>query len=205
MASGGDRPGRGSGEERRGLGSRLSDWVNRVGLGVLDLIRPTYVRKRTRRFGIGAGTSVVDYGCGPGRYTVELARQVGPAGKVVAVDTNPWTVEGVRAKCSRLGLGNVTALSARGFDSGVADGFADCIVAIDMFFLIRDTGAFFEELRRIAKPGCILIIDGGHISLAETRRRIEKIGLWRVTGQDRDFLRCSLVDPRSRRHGNGGR
>jgi ubiquinone/menaquinone biosynthesis C-methylase UbiE len=37
---------------------------------------------------IGAGHSVVDYGCGPGMLSLELAARVGPAGRVHAVDIN---------------------------------------------------------------------------------------------------------------------
>jgi ubiquinone/menaquinone biosynthesis C-methylase UbiE len=38
-----------------------------------DAVYPT-VARRTRGFGIKPGMTVVDYGCGPGRYTFPFAR-----------------------------------------------------------------------------------------------------------------------------------
>jgi ubiquinone/menaquinone biosynthesis C-methylase UbiE len=39
-----------------------------------------------QRAGIGSGDTVVDIGCGPGFTTLDLARAVGPGGRVIAVD-----------------------------------------------------------------------------------------------------------------------
>ena len=36
-----------------------------------------YIDKRVRKFGIVEGMTVVDYGCGPGRYTIRFAKLVG--------------------------------------------------------------------------------------------------------------------------------
>ncbi len=41
--------------------------------------------KRVATFGIREGMTVVDYGCGPGRYTTRFAKLVGEKGKVYAV------------------------------------------------------------------------------------------------------------------------
>jgi len=51
----------------------------------MDFIYP-YVKKRSKTFGISEGMTVIDYGCGPGRYTTEFAKIVGEKGKVYAVD-----------------------------------------------------------------------------------------------------------------------
>ncbi len=39
--------------------------------------------------GIRKGSVVVDYGCGPGRYTIPVARMVGKEGRVYAIDIHP--------------------------------------------------------------------------------------------------------------------
>lgn len=39
-----------------------------------------------RRHGIEPGMTVLEVGPGNGRYTLETARRVGPAGKVIAID-----------------------------------------------------------------------------------------------------------------------
>ena len=48
---------------------------------LVDLIFP-YINRCLKKFGVKEGMTVVDYGCGPGRYSTKLARLVGPEGKV---------------------------------------------------------------------------------------------------------------------------
>jgi ubiquinone/menaquinone biosynthesis C-methylase UbiE len=50
---------------------------------VMDFFFP-YIDKRVKSFGIQGGMTVVDYGCGPGRYTERFVRLVGETGKVYA-------------------------------------------------------------------------------------------------------------------------
>jgi len=52
---------------------------------VIDFLSP-YINKRVRKFGIKEGMTVVDYGCGPGRYAVKFAELVGENGRVYAVE-----------------------------------------------------------------------------------------------------------------------
>jgi len=56
------------------------------------LLPPQMVLSET---GIKNGHVVVDYGCGPGRYTITVARMVGKKGKAYAVDIHPLAIEKV--------------------------------------------------------------------------------------------------------------
>lgn len=58
------------------------------------------------------GMAVLDAGCGPGRVTVPLARRVGPAGSVTAVDLQAGMLARAEAKALAAGLGNVTFVQA---------------------------------------------------------------------------------------------
>ncbi len=156
---------------------------------ILDFFHP-YVAKRTDLFGIAPGMTVVDYGCGPGRYTVEIARLVGATGKVFAVDIKDIALKIVTQKATKLSLRNIETHLAKGYQSGIADHVADMVVAIDMFFGIPDPQAFLAELARISKDSATLVIDGGHISPKETRARIEKTNIWPVIESGKDFFKC---------------
>ncbi len=156
---------------------------------VLDFVYP-YVARRARTFGLQEGTTVVDYGCGPGRYTVQLARLVGPAGKVYAVDVHELAVAAVQEKVQRQGLNNVIPVLAHGYDSGLPDGVADMVCAIDMFFSVREPTIFLRELKRITKPGGVLVIDDGHQSRAMTKAKLLASGCWVIVEERRDHLQC---------------
>lgn len=176
---------------RRGS-ERMSDFSFRgmeLLFRIIDFVHP-YIDKRVQKFGIQPGMTVVDYGCGPGRYTTSFAHLVGDRGRVFAVDIHELAIEGVKKRIQKQGLKTVTPVLAKGYDSGIPDGVADIVCAIDMFFGINDPSAFLKELRRITDPEGFLIIDDGHQSRKETKRKIATSGYWEVTEESKDHLRC---------------
>jgi ubiquinone/menaquinone biosynthesis C-methylase UbiE len=156
---------------------------------VVDSLYP-YIDKRVRRFGIQDGMTVVDYGCGPGRYTTRFARLVGERGKVYAVDIHELAIEAVEKKMAKQGLVNVEPVLARGYDSGVPDDVADVVCAIDMFFAVREPTVFLGELKRIARPEGVLVIDHEHQTREKLKRKILDSGHWVIEEESRDHLKC---------------
>ena len=82
--------------------------------------------------GVAPGDTVVDYGCGPGYFTLAAARLVGPAGTVYAVDLEPRMVELVRRRAAEAGLANVTAVASDGTRAALPDGIADYVVCVQI-------------------------------------------------------------------------
>ncbi len=151
------------------------------------------IDRRVQTFGIRPGMTVVDYGCGPGRYTTRFARLVGEGGRVYAVDVHELAVQEVQKVAHRLGLPNVTAVLARGYDSTLPAGTADMVCCLDIFFGVRDPTALLAELKRIAKPGGVLIIDDGHQPRSATLAKLRASGQWAVAAQTRDHLTCTPI------------
>jgi ubiquinone/menaquinone biosynthesis C-methylase UbiE len=137
--------------------------------------------------------TVVDYGCGPGRYTTRFAQLVGEEGRVYAVDIHELAVEAVKRKITELGLRNVEPVLAGGYDSRLPDQVADIVCALDIFFGIQEPTPFLGELRRITKPDGLLIIDDGHQPRRETLRKLLDSGHWVVVEESKDHLKCRLV------------
>jgi len=164
---------------------RGMEWLFRI----IDFVHP-YIDKRVQNFGIQPGMTVVDYGCGPGRYTASFAHLVGDRGSVFAVDIHELAIEGVKKRIQKQGLKTVTPILAKGYDSGIPDGVADIVCAIDMFFGINDPSAFLKELRRIIHKDGFLVIDDGHQSRRETKRKIAASGYWEVMEESKDHLKC---------------
>ena len=65
-----------SGPKWAELGDVIDAQIAPVGLAAMDAAEP------------GGGERVLDIGCGCGQTTVELARRVGPAGRVLGVDVS---------------------------------------------------------------------------------------------------------------------
>jgi ubiquinone/menaquinone biosynthesis C-methylase UbiE len=103
---------------------------------------------------IGPGLRVVDYGCGPGHMSVELARRVGPTGQVFAVDINPEFLERTRARAEREGFGDrVEALQTDGERLPLADGAADRVLCKNVLEYVPDPEGTAREFFRVLAPG----------------------------------------------------
>lgn len=157
---------------------------------MMDIIMPRYVPNRVKWFDIKDGMILVDYGCGPARYTKHFSERVGENGKVYAVDVQPLAVKSAESVVKRHGLCNVETRLADGYNSGVTDNVADVVYALDMFHGVANPTHLLAELKRIAKDGATLVIDDGHQSRTETKAKIARSGCWEIIYEDRSHLKC---------------
>lgn len=155
---------------------------------IQDLIWPP--GRLLDQIGIREGMTVVDYGCGPGRYIAGASRRVGRTGRLYAVDIHELAIEAVNRRVREERLVNVVPVLARGYDSGLPAGTADLVYALDIFHMIRNPSAFLGELHRIIKPCGVLVIDDGHQPREVTLKKIRMSGLWEVEDETAAFLRC---------------
>jgi ubiquinone/menaquinone biosynthesis C-methylase UbiE len=157
--------------------------------GIVDFLYP-HVARRAKRFGISEGMTVVDYGCGPGRYTVNFASLVGERGKVYALDIHELAIQTVERRMAKRNVRNVQPILVEGYHSTLPDETADVVCAIDMFFIIKNPTEFLAELKRIAKRGGLLVIDDGHQPRSVTKQKILDSGLWDISEETPDHLKC---------------
>jgi len=156
---------------------------------VMDFFFP-YIKKRVRGFGIESGMTVVDYGCGPGRYTTRFAELVCEEGKVYAADIHELAIEAVMKKIKKHNLKNIEPVLVDGYKSGLPDNVADVVCAIDMFFGINNPTEFLEELKRITKSDGVLLIDEVHQPRSAAREKILASGCWDIIEESKDHMKC---------------
>ena len=100
------------------------------------------------------GQSVVDYGCGPGHLTVELAERVAPGGSVTGLDINAEFVARANERAAEKGLD--ARVSAKLLDGPVLpldDASVDRVVCKSVLEYVDDPAAVLAEFHRIVRPG----------------------------------------------------
>ncbi len=114
------------------------------------------------------GMTVLEPGPGMGFFTLDLARRVGPTGRVIAVDLQPRMLAGLRRRLERAGLGGrvEARLAAKG-SLGVGDlaGKVDFVLAFAVVHELPDAGRFFAEIRAALAPGGKILVaePTGHV------------------------------------------
>jgi len=112
--------------------------------------------KLIEKFQINSGDVVVDFGCGPGYFTIPLARI---ARKVVGVDVSTRMLDKV-AVYARKNEVAVELLQSDGTRINLPDSSVDVIVLIHVFHEIEDRAKVLLEFARILKhSGRALIVE----------------------------------------------
>ncbi len=109
-----------------------------------------HVRRATRR-----GTSLLDVGAGPGRFTLALAPHVR---HVVAVDPSEAMLRILRREASRRGLANIDAILGRWQD--VEAGSADVAICSYVIPFVADAPTFLRKLDAATRERSFVYMSG---------------------------------------------
>lgn len=98
------------------------------------------------------GEAVLDLGAGTGLLTFRAARQVGPAGKVVALDSDAGCLETVRRRRATLGVQNVSTRPGRMEALPLDAGSFDAVVCRSALTYAVDLRAAISGMGRVLIP-----------------------------------------------------
>jgi ubiquinone/menaquinone biosynthesis C-methylase UbiE len=107
--------------------------------------------------------SMVDFGCGPGFFTLAASEMVGQKGKVFAVDVQEAMLDIVQKKLAskqyslQAKLKNIFTIKTNGVQFKISDP-VDLVWA---FYMVHETGdleGFFKQAKEILKPDGKLVI-----------------------------------------------
>jgi ubiquinone/menaquinone biosynthesis C-methylase UbiE len=106
------------------------------------------------------GMVVADVGAGTGLFTRLFAREVGPEGKVYAVDISPKFLEHIEKTCKEEGLKNVTTVLCKPDSVGLPEKSIDLAFICDTFHHFEFPIRTMTSLHRALRPnGQAILID----------------------------------------------
>ena len=111
---------------------------------------------------IQPGQTICDLGCGNGFYTLELARRVGPEGKVYAVDIQPQMLRLLVARARQEKLFNIQPILGTFIDPRLPKGEVDLVFCVDVYHEFSHPEMMLKRIRES-------LSDNGQIVLAEFR------------------------------------
>jgi len=113
--------------------------------------------------GIKPGHYVLDFGCGPGNYSISASRLIGNNGKVYAIDINPVAIDNLKKISSKKGLDNIeTILSDH--KTNLSDNIIDAVILFDVYHELDDKIKVLKELYRVLKPDGVLLMSDHHLT-----------------------------------------
>ena len=102
---------------------------------------------------IQPGTVVADVGAGTGYFALPLARAVGPAGKIVAVDAQHEMLALLEKKLDAPELAHVELVQAEAHETSLEDGSCALVFLANIWHEFDDREAVLREAKRILQPG----------------------------------------------------
>ena len=116
------------------------------------------LRRTVDSFRVDGAHTVLEVGPGVGYFSGEVARRVGPEGRLVCVDIQPEMVGALRGRLLREGVTNVSPMVGDALGLPLAEGSVDCAFLVTVLGEVPDRAKALAELRRVLKPGGILSI-----------------------------------------------
>lgn len=139
------------------IGFMLDNWFRRLIQNPKKIVGD-YIRQ---------GATVIDMGCGPGFFTIDMAKMVGEDGRVIAVDLQEHMLSKVKKKADRHGVTDrIEFHQCEASKTGLGDK-ADFILAYYMVHETPNPKSFLTKLKGMLK-------DDGKLLVVEPRFHVSK-------------------------------
>ncbi|HVP80082.1 MAG TPA: class I SAM-dependent methyltransferase [Thermodesulfobacteriota bacterium] len=128
---------------------------------------------------IEEGMTVLDIGCGPGFFSIDMAQRVGRSGRVIASDLQEGMLQKLRDKIQGTELEERITLHRCEEDKLGVSVDVDFVLAFYMVHEVPSVRKFFEEIKSILKPN-------GQVLVVEPPFRVSRKAFEKTIGKARD-------------------
>ncbi len=150
-------------------------------------IRRGYRRpdQTAHQFRLASGHQVLEVGGGTGTFTVPLAKQIAPDGRLYSIELQSAMLRQQARRVATSGVANVRLHQADAVRLPFADTCFDRAVVIAVLPMLRDKQRALREIKRVLKPGALLAVseelaEPEYVPPIVTRRWCERAGFQHV-------------------------
>lgn len=140
-----------------------------------DKINPP--RKLLHSINVGPGMTVLDFGCGPGGFTIAAAEIVGHNGSLLAVDIHPLAKEYITRDAAKKGLENIIVKNDL---QDIPQHSVDVVLFYDIIHILKDPIKVVSELAGVLKFDGILSVSDHHLEEKEIISKVMDCNLFEV-------------------------
>jgi ubiquinone/menaquinone biosynthesis C-methylase UbiE len=171
-------------ERAGGLDTRIRRWLQNPH----KILRP-YIEE---------GMTVLDVGCGPGFFSIDMAQMVGESGRVIAADLQDGMLRKLRDKISGTELEDRITLHKCAEDKMGVSEHVDFVLLFYMVHEVPNKEILFKEIRTILKPdGQVLIVEPPfHVSKSAFQKTVDTakdVGFTDVEGPNVLFSKTVIL------------
>ena len=120
---------------------RKSDFLYKmmvnVGMPIRNIFMPP--EKMLEETDLKPGYQVLDYGCGPGTFSLRIANRVGSEGFVHALDIHPLAKKYIERKIRRKNLSNINVILSD-CSTELSENSIDYVIMFDVFHELANPG-----------------------------------------------------------------
>jgi ubiquinone/menaquinone biosynthesis C-methylase UbiE len=127
-------------------------WLDRP-----ERVKEEHSNKLLGLLSLKPGMVVVDMGAGSGYYSFQLAKKVGPKGKVLAVDIQKEMLAIIRRRMKARKVSNIEPILGTVTDPKLPEGKVDLILLVDVYHEFSHPHEMTRAMVRALKPGGKLV------------------------------------------------
>ncbi len=137
------------------MGHQAAGWLERP-----EREQQEHSDELMRELQVRPGQAVADIGAGTGYFSRRLAKQVGPGGRVLAVDIQPEMLIILTNSAARLGLTNITAIQGTVMDPRLPPASLDLVLMVDVYHEFEFPYEMMQHLCEALRPsGRIVLVE----------------------------------------------
>jgi len=137
--------------------------------------------------GVKQGDNVLDFGCGPGSFSIAAAAIAGNNGFIYAADVTDYALKSVQKRAKKKNIDNIKTINTS-CATGIEDSSIDIILFYNVLHEVENVSMLIKEFYRVLKDGGKVSAADKHLEKKEITGAFTGRGLFRLDGENNGLM-----------------